>query len=254
MRGENLMLPFSEACERNKAPILEVLHGAFAGRLHVLEIGSGTGQHAVHFAAHLKDLVWQPTERLAHLTALESRVRLQGTSNLRAPAVLDVNQKIWPVRSVDAVFSANTLHIVSWDEVKAMFAGIDAGITGSTRHRATNASMQSCASAIRSQGSATSMRCANSRLLAGCGSAPITICPRTIGCSCSSESTSCAACTAAACRRDKASDRDPEMAVPGYPHGGRWHRTRRNLPSGRSAGKRRGSSSSTPCSRMLRFH
>ena len=126
MRGENLMLPFSEACERNKGPILEVLHDAFAGRMHVLEIGSGTGQHAVHFAAHLKDLVWQPTERLAHLTALESRVRLQGTSNLRAPAVLDVNQKIWPVRSVDAVFSANTLHIVSWNEVKAMFAGIDA--------------------------------------------------------------------------------------------------------------------------------
>jgi cyclopropane fatty-acyl-phospholipid synthase-like methyltransferase len=123
---EDIMLPFSEACERNKGPILEVLRRAFAGHLQVLEIGSGTGQHAVHFAAHMLDLVWQPTERLAYLTVLESRVRRQATSNVRTPAVLDVNQKIWPVRSVDAVFSANTLHIISWSEVKAMFAGIDA--------------------------------------------------------------------------------------------------------------------------------
>jgi cyclopropane fatty-acyl-phospholipid synthase-like methyltransferase len=126
MSGEKLMLPFSEACERNKEPILEVLRRAFAGRAQVLEIGSGTGQHAVHFAAHLQDLVWHPTERLAGLTALESRVRLQGSSNLRAPAVLDVNQKVWPVRSIDAVFSANTLHIMSWSQVQAMYAGIDA--------------------------------------------------------------------------------------------------------------------------------
>jgi cyclopropane fatty-acyl-phospholipid synthase-like methyltransferase len=126
MPDENLMLPFSEACERNKDPILEVLRRAFAGASHVLEIGSGTGQHAVHFAAHLKHVVWQPSERLAHLAALESRIRSQGAENLRAAAVLDVTQKIWPVRSVDAVFSANTLHIMSWPEVELMFAGIDA--------------------------------------------------------------------------------------------------------------------------------
>jgi cyclopropane fatty-acyl-phospholipid synthase-like methyltransferase len=120
------MLPFSDACERNKDPILEVLRRALAGRVHVLEIGSGTGQHAVHFAAHLQEITWQPTERLAGLAALESRVRQHGSSNLRAPAVLDVSQKIWPVRSVDAIFSANTLHIMSWMEVQAMYAGIDA--------------------------------------------------------------------------------------------------------------------------------
>jgi cyclopropane fatty-acyl-phospholipid synthase-like methyltransferase len=120
------MLPFSEACERNKGPILEVLRRAFAGCAYVLEIGSGTGQHAVHFAAHLSDSVWQPTERLAHVATLESRIRLQGAANLRSSAVLDVTQKIWPVRSVDAVFSANTLHIMSWSDVEAMFAGIDA--------------------------------------------------------------------------------------------------------------------------------
>jgi cyclopropane fatty-acyl-phospholipid synthase-like methyltransferase len=125
MQDENLMLPFSEACERNKGPILEVLRRAFAGVSQVLEIGSGTGQHAVHFAAHLSEVVWQPTERLAHIATLESRIRLQGLGNLRAPAVLDVNQKLWPVRRVDAIFSANTLHIISWTEVRAMFAGID---------------------------------------------------------------------------------------------------------------------------------
>jgi cyclopropane fatty-acyl-phospholipid synthase-like methyltransferase len=120
------MLPFSEACERNKGPILEVLRVAFADRTQVLEIGSGTGQHAVHFAAHLAHLSWHPTEQLAYLADLASRVKLEGTRNLRQPTVLDVKQTIWPLRSVDALYSANTLHIMSWVEVEAMFRGIDA--------------------------------------------------------------------------------------------------------------------------------
>jgi len=124
--GEELMLPFSEACERNKGPILEVLRRAFAGRSVVLEIGSGTGQHAVHFATNLPHLSWLPTERLANLATLESRINLEATPNIRAATVLDVTQKVWPARHVDAVFSANTLHIMSWVEVTAMFAGIDA--------------------------------------------------------------------------------------------------------------------------------
>jgi len=120
------MLPFSEACERNKGPILEVLRVAFADRTQVLEIGSGTGQHAVHFAAHLTHLTWHPTEQLAYLADLASRVKLEGTRNLRPPTVLDVKQTIWPLRSVDALYSANTLHIMSWVEVEAMFRGVDA--------------------------------------------------------------------------------------------------------------------------------
>jgi cyclopropane fatty-acyl-phospholipid synthase-like methyltransferase len=120
------MLPFSEACERNKGPILEVLRVAFADRTQVLEIGSGTGQHAVHFAARLAHLTWHPTEQLAYLADLASRVKLEGTRNLRQPTVLDVKQTIWPLRSVDALYSANTLHIMSWAEVEAMFRGIDA--------------------------------------------------------------------------------------------------------------------------------
>jgi cyclopropane fatty-acyl-phospholipid synthase-like methyltransferase len=120
------MLPFSEACERNKGPILEVLRVALADRAQVLEIGSGTGQHAVHFAAHLTHLAWHPTERLAYLPDLASRVKLEGTRNLRQPTVLDVKQTVWPLRGVDAVFSANTLHIMGWTEVEAMFRGVDA--------------------------------------------------------------------------------------------------------------------------------
>jgi cyclopropane fatty-acyl-phospholipid synthase-like methyltransferase len=118
------MLPFSEACERNKAPILAVLRTAFAERSQVLEIGSGTGQHAVHFAAHLTQLTWHPTEQLAYLSDLAARVKLEGSRNLRAPTVLDVRQTIWPLRSADAIFTANTLHIMSWPEVTAMYRGL----------------------------------------------------------------------------------------------------------------------------------
>lgn len=119
------MLPFSEACERNKEPILAVLRDAFATRRQVLEIGSGTGQHAVHFAQHLPHLQWQPTERLANLVDLEAGLRGAAWPNLRAPAVLDVSQGDWPVHRTDAIFTANTLHIMSWPNVMALFAGID---------------------------------------------------------------------------------------------------------------------------------
>src|SRR5580658_8780135 len=118
------MLPFSAACERNKDPILEVLAVRFAGSSQVLEIGSGTCQHAVHVARSLSHLVWHPTEQLTYLADLAERVRLEGTPNLRAPTLLDVRQAVWPLRSVDAMFTANTLHIMSWPEVTALFAGI----------------------------------------------------------------------------------------------------------------------------------
>jgi SAM-dependent methyltransferase len=118
------MLPYSEACERNKEPILQVLRDCFAASSHVLEIGSGTGQHAVHFAARLPHLTWHPTERLEHLPALTARVQAEGGRNLKAPTVLDVRQSVWPLRSADALFTANTLHIMGWPEVQAMFRGV----------------------------------------------------------------------------------------------------------------------------------
>jgi SAM-dependent methyltransferase len=118
------MLPSSEACERNKEPILAILRTCFADRLQVLEIGSGTGQHAVHFARHLPHLTWQPTERLCNLADLSARVQTEGPANLRPPTLLDVRQSVWPVHSVDALFTANTLHIMAWSEVCTMYRGI----------------------------------------------------------------------------------------------------------------------------------
>ncbi len=120
-------LPFSEACERNKGPILEVLQrwlGDQAGV--VLEIGAGTGQQAVYFARHLPHLSWQPTERLENLSALTARIEVEGSCNLLAPLELDVEQGAWPsdADSVDAVYTANTLHIVSWQQVQALFRGV----------------------------------------------------------------------------------------------------------------------------------
>jgi len=123
------MMPFSEACERNKGPILDVLRSVFADRSNVLEIGSGTGQHAVHFAAHLEHVTWHPTERLGGLPELTARIQAEGGRNLRQPMVLDVRQSVWPLRSADAVFTANTLHILSWPEVTAMFQGIGGTLT-----------------------------------------------------------------------------------------------------------------------------
>ncbi len=117
------MLPLSEACERNKEPILAVLRTCFADRTEVLEIGSGTGQHAVYFARHLAHLTWHPTEQLSYLENLTARVQREGGRNLRPPTVLDVRQTVWPVRSVDALFTANTLHIMSWSEVTALYHG-----------------------------------------------------------------------------------------------------------------------------------
>jgi len=118
------MLTFSEACERNRAPILDVLRLAFANSTQVLEIGSGTGQHAVHFAAQLPQLTWQPTEQPAYLDNLNERIRLEGTRNLLPAAPLDVKQRLWPLRRADAVFTANTLHIMSWQAVIALFQGV----------------------------------------------------------------------------------------------------------------------------------
>ncbi len=119
-------LPYSEACERNKGPILAVLKTAFAGCSHVLEIGSGTGQHAVFFATEMPWLVWQPSEMPDEMAALRRRIFNEGPKNLRAPVAIDVTAPPWDVRKVDGVFSANTLHIMHWPQVQALFAGLPA--------------------------------------------------------------------------------------------------------------------------------
>ena len=118
------MKPFSEACEQNKQPILAVLQQHFADVHRVLEIGSGTGQHAVFFAAQLPHLQWltsDVSELHAGIDAWLAEARLPNVSH---PLELDVNQPDWPVEYIDAVFSANTVHIMDWPSVENMFAGI----------------------------------------------------------------------------------------------------------------------------------
>jgi len=116
--------PFSEACERNKEPILAVLRGCLADRTKVLEIGSGTGQHAVHFAAALPHLVWQPSDVAENLAGIAAWCAEADLSNLLAPIELDLThppQEIGQFDSVDAVFTANTLHIVGWAQTQTLF-------------------------------------------------------------------------------------------------------------------------------------
>ena len=117
-------LPFSQACENNKPFILEVLRELFADRQAVLEIASGTGQHACHFAANMPWLQWQPTELAANLPLLRPRCTRYEGDNLAAPVALDVRDRPWPVSVPDALFSANSLHIMPFSAVQSLFAAL----------------------------------------------------------------------------------------------------------------------------------
>ena len=116
-------LPFSEACERNKEPIIQALGQVFPSRGQVLEIGSCTGQHLVFFAPSFPELSWQPSDQLEYLEGLSARIRLEGSPNIREAIELDVTKE-WPGQLFDVVYSSNTAHIMSWESVCAMFAGI----------------------------------------------------------------------------------------------------------------------------------
>ncbi|MGB7480372.1 MAG: DUF938 domain-containing protein [Burkholderiaceae bacterium] len=115
---------FSPACERNRAPILERLRPLLADRRRVLEIGSGSGQHAVHFGAALPHLQWQASDlepNHASIRAWQQEARLP---NVLPPLLLDMRAPAWPHGDFDAVFTANTCHIMGWQEVERMFAGV----------------------------------------------------------------------------------------------------------------------------------
>ena len=145
--------PFSQACENNKDPILAVLKRVFAtykDNLHgsinvagagsagatggsadnagavicpceVLEIGSGTGQHAVYFAEHLPHITWQPTDQEVNLPGISLWVEEAKLENIKTPVPLDINDDPWPFRDIEAVFTANTLHIMGWEDVEIFY-------------------------------------------------------------------------------------------------------------------------------------
>ncbi len=116
--------PFAESCARNREPILAVLREVFADRRQVLEIASGTGQHAVHFGAALPHLRWQTSELPANHAGIRAWLDEAGLANVSPPLALDVDDPVWPVAEVDAIFNANTVHIIAWPSVERMFAGI----------------------------------------------------------------------------------------------------------------------------------
>ena len=122
-----MKIPYSEACERNKAPILEVLSQHFDRAESVLEVGSGTAQHAIWFAAAKPHLRWQTSDQQSYIEGIEAQLALANLSNVASPILLDVNQDVWAENRTlyDLVYTANTLHIMSETDVEAFFAGLN---------------------------------------------------------------------------------------------------------------------------------
>lgn len=118
------MKPHSDACERNRDPILAVLQKWLLASGTVLEIGAGTGQHAAYFAPRLPHLTWIPTDCEENLDGIRQWVAEAAAPNLRAPLALDVMDQKWAVSAADYVYTANTAHIMSWTAVEAMFEGV----------------------------------------------------------------------------------------------------------------------------------
>ena len=118
------MKPYAESCAQNQGPILEVLQEIFANQQRVLEIASGTGQHAVYFGRALPHLTWQTSELALNHAGIQAWLDESLLPNVLPPVAIDINDPEWPIVSVDAIFNANTVHIVAWQAVEAMFAGI----------------------------------------------------------------------------------------------------------------------------------
>jgi SAM-dependent methyltransferase len=116
--------PFYADADQNKGPILDVIREVFTSPGTILEVGSGTGQHAVHFAQALPHLVWQPSEVHAQLPAIEQWRRHAGLANILPPIVLDVATFIWPEAVYDGAYSCNTAHILPLTLVEQMLRGI----------------------------------------------------------------------------------------------------------------------------------
>jgi cyclopropane fatty-acyl-phospholipid synthase-like methyltransferase len=127
--GTNDGIAYSPAAERNGQPILDCLQQFLPKQGTVLEIGSGTGQHAVFFARHLMALRWQPSDRQENIAGLKTQFLHEGNVRILSPLQLNVLSDDWPAEIFSAAYSANTAHIMSWQAVEAMFAGVSATLT-----------------------------------------------------------------------------------------------------------------------------
>jgi len=117
------MKPYSESCNQNRDPILKVIQPLFANSKNILEIGSGTGQHAVYFAEKMPHLIWRTSDQLEYHDGIKMWLEEASLSNTPAPIPLNVSTDDWSVinnnedNKIDAIFSANAVHIMSWDNV-----------------------------------------------------------------------------------------------------------------------------------------
>lgn len=112
------MKPYSESCDQNRNPILNIIQKLFANKKYILEIGSGTGQHAAYFAKHMPHLIWQCSDQTAYHNGINQWIKEAKLNNILAPIALNVSKDDWPSTNTDAIFSANSVHIMSWDNVK----------------------------------------------------------------------------------------------------------------------------------------
>ena len=115
--------PHSQSCDNNKQPILDKLKPLLTPFQDVVEIGSGTGQHAVHFANALPDLTWHTTDLPVNHAGIKQWINDSGLLNIKPPLCLDLS-KPWPISHCDVIYTANTLHIVSAELVTAFFSAI----------------------------------------------------------------------------------------------------------------------------------
>ena len=118
--------PIAPATERNRAPILAELQRLLRGNERVLEIGSGTGQHAVHFAAAMPGLRWQTSDVSEALPGIGLWLEEAALDNTPAPQELDCRESVWPALKAEVVFSANAIHIMGWPQVQQLFRHLDA--------------------------------------------------------------------------------------------------------------------------------
>lgn len=116
--------PYSESCDQNREPILAVLSELFIEPGLVLEIGSGTGQHAAWMPGFLPQVTWQPSDVADNLPGIHAWCQEAQLDNVLPALELDVTQAVWPLQECHYVYSANTAHIMAWDMVQAMFAGV----------------------------------------------------------------------------------------------------------------------------------
>ncbi len=117
------MKPYAESCDQNRDPILAILREEFAHCRDILEIGSGTGQHAVYFAHHLPHLRWHTSDCQEAHAGIQAWREDAGLDNVLPPLCLNVLKDPWPNAQYDGVFSANAVHIMSWPAVEQLFAG-----------------------------------------------------------------------------------------------------------------------------------